>query len=111
MNQKGQALVEFIFVLPILILIVMAITDMGNILYKKYQLENDVDYIADLYKQKKQTEIDNYAKENKIIVNYNKNVNQITINLNKKVSIVTPGLKNILKDSYYIHVKRVMYDE
>lgn len=111
MNQKGQALVEFIVVLPVLILIVMAITDMGNILYKKYQLENDLDYIAELYKQEKQLEIESYANENNIIVSYDTNINQVTINLNKEVSVVTPGLKTILKDPYYINVKRVMYDE
>ncbi len=111
MNQKGQALVEFIVVLPVLILIIMAITDMGNILYKKYQLENDLDYIAELYKQEKQLEIESYANENNIIVSYDTNINQVTINLNKEVSVVTPGLKTILKDPYYINVKRVMYDE
>ena len=111
MNQKGQALVEFIVVLPVLILIIMAITDMGNILYKKYQLENDLDYIAELYKQEKQLEIESYTNENNIIVSYDTNINQVTINLNKEVSVVTPGLKTILKDPYYINVKRVMYDE
>ena len=111
MNQKGQALVEFIVVLPVLILIIMAITDMGNILYKKYQLENDLDYIAELYKQEKQLEIESYANENNIIVSYDTNINQVTINLNKEVSVVTPGLKTILKDPCYINVKRVMYDE
>ena len=30
-NSKGQALVEFIIVLPILLLIIMAIIDFGNI--------------------------------------------------------------------------------
>lgn len=111
MNKKGQALVEFIVVLPVLIFIVMGIIDIGNIIYKKYQLENEIDYIADLFEQEKITEIDNYVKKNGMTISYNKNVNQITINLNKKVSIITPGLKSVLKDPYYVHVKRVMYDE
>ena len=37
-NSKGQALVEFIIVLPILLLIIMAIIDFGHIFTKKYSL-------------------------------------------------------------------------
>ena len=36
MNKKGQALVEFILILPVLLLILMAMIDIGNIFLKKY---------------------------------------------------------------------------
>ena len=42
MNKKGQALVEFILILPVLLLILMAMIDIGNIFLKKYELENSL---------------------------------------------------------------------
>ena len=39
MNKKGQALVEFILILPVLLLIAMAMIDIGNIFLKKYDLK------------------------------------------------------------------------
>ena len=41
MNRKGQALVEFVLILPVFILILFAIVDFGTILSKKNELEND----------------------------------------------------------------------
>ena len=35
MNNKGQALVEFVLVLPIILMILFAIVDMGMIFTKK----------------------------------------------------------------------------
>ena len=48
-SNKGQALVEFIMIIPIFIFILLAIVDFGNIIYQKYQLENNIDTIADMY--------------------------------------------------------------
>jgi len=39
-NNKGQALVEFIIILPIFLLLIISIIDFGNIISKKYSLEN-----------------------------------------------------------------------
>ena len=40
MNQKGQALIEFILVLPILIFILLFIVDMGRLMVMKTHLES-----------------------------------------------------------------------
>ena len=50
MNKKGQALVEFILILPVLLLIVMALIDIGNIFLKKYDLNKDLETVTELYK-------------------------------------------------------------
>ena len=39
MNKKGQALVEFVLVLPILIFIVMAFIDVGRLMIMKNHLD------------------------------------------------------------------------
>ena len=40
MNKKGQALVEFILILPILILILLLVIDMGRLMIMKNHLES-----------------------------------------------------------------------
>ena len=57
LNKKGQALIEFVIILPIFLLLVMGVLDFGNILYQKYKLENSVDYITDLYKNKEEEDL------------------------------------------------------
>ena len=42
-KPSGQALVEFIIIVPILLLILMGIVDFGNIIYQKYRLEGSLD--------------------------------------------------------------------
>ena len=63
MKNKGQALVEFIIILPVLLLLILGAIDFGNILYKEYSLENDLDYVVELIRQNKTTEIDYYVKQ------------------------------------------------
>ena len=49
MNRKGQALVEFVLILPILIFILFAIIDFGNIFSTKNTLENNSADIIELF--------------------------------------------------------------
>ena len=46
-NNKGQALIEFILILPILLIITIGIFDLFNIQNKKYELANELDYISE----------------------------------------------------------------
>ena len=39
MNKKGQALIEFVMILPILLLIVFALVDFGRIILCRIHLE------------------------------------------------------------------------
>ena len=87
-NNKGQALVEFIIVLPLLILIITAIVDMGNIFYQKYKLENDLDYVTDLYKNGKVSDINSYVSSNDLKISY--------------VSQNTEYLKSLVNDYWFI---------
>lgn len=109
-NNKGQALVEFIIVLPILLLIVMAIVDFGNIFTKKYSLENDLDIISDMYNSQEYDSISSYAKNNGINVNYEKEDSFITISLSKNVKINTPILNNILGKNYELVARKTIYE-
>lgn len=110
MNRKGQALVEFVLILPVFILILFAIVDFGTILSKKNELENDSMDIALLVNNgttiedinKKYTDLDITMKED----------NQYTnITITESVKVITPGLNLILGNPYKITVERVILND
>ena len=109
-NNKGQALVEFVAILPILLLIIMAIIDFGNIFTKKYSLENDLDTISNMYKEDDHTSINNYVKEKNISINYENEDKFIVINVSKTIKINTPILNNILGKNYKIETSKMIYE-
>lgn len=112
MNNKGQALVEFIVILPVLLLIIMAICDFGNIILKKYSLENDLDTVVELYNSDKVSDINNYINDNNLSIEYSKTSSFTKIVLSKNVNINTPLLNNILGKDYKVAVSRsVINDE
>ena len=108
-NNKGQALVEFIIVLPILLLIIMAIIDLGNIFVKKYSMENHIDSVYNLYIEDKNESIDNYVKKYDLNINYEVEEKFLVINLSKTININTPILNNILGKKYKVEVSRAIY--
>ena len=55
-NSKGQALIEFILILPILLILTIGIFDLFNMQNQKYELSNDLDYVSELYINGKQNE-------------------------------------------------------
>lgn len=110
MNNKGQALVEFVMIIPIFLFLILGMIDFGNILYQKYHLENDLDVIVELYKENKQSEIDNYLLLNNINLDYGQENEFKIIELSKRVVINTPGLNLILKEPYYVITKRYLYE-
>ncbi len=109
-NSKGQALVEFIIVLPILLLIIMAIIDFGNIFTKKYSLENDLDIVSSMYKEGEYTKINSYVSDKNINIKYEKEDEFTTIKLSKIVKVNTPILNNILGKNYKITTSKIMYE-
>lgn len=107
-NNKGQALIEFILIIPILAIFILGLFDIGNIIYKKYQLENDLDYIVDLYNESKINDIDEYVKNKKIIISTDNSLEYTTITLSKNITFIAPGMSKILGDSYKISTNRVI---
>lgn len=110
-NNKGQALVEFILIVPVLTIFILGIFDIGNVIYKKYQLENDLDYIVDLYEENKTSDINNYILKEKITMNDSKTHEYTTITLSKNIFFITPGAGKIFGNSYKISTSRVIRNE
>lgn len=114
MNKKGQALVEFVIVLPIMVFILLSAIDIGKIYYFSNKLENKIDDVIDMYQNdKSNTEIRRNINNDIKDVDFKiKSENEyISVELTKKVSIITPGLNLILKNPYVIKSKRMIYNE
>ena len=109
LNKKGQALIEFVIILPIFLLLVMGVLDFGNILYQKYKLENSVDYITDLYKNKEEEDLAAYLDNNDIEMHTKLGDNYAIIEISKTY-VITPGLNIIIGDTYRVSTTKSIYE-
>ncbi len=110
MNRKGQALVEFVLILPVLILILFAIIDFGLIMSKKNELENMSVDIVTLFKNGKSIEeIDRMYSD--VSIDIEDNNNYAKIKISKDMNIMTPGLNLILGNPYKISIERNVPNE
>lgn len=107
MNNKGQALVEFILILPVFIMILFIIIDFGMIFNKKSNLESISNDAVLIYKENKSlVEIQELYKDIQIEL---VNVNDYTkLVFKDKVNIVTPGMNRVFGDPYVITIERVI---
>lgn len=110
-NSKGQALIEFILILPILLILTIGIFDLFNMQNQKYELSNDLDYVSELYINGKQNEINEYLNNKNIVMDQKIDGTFIEIKLTKKIKLITPLLNKILSNPYEISVKRSVYYE
>lgn len=107
MNNKGQALVEFILILPVFIMILFVIIDFGMIFNKKSNLESISNDAISIYKENESlVEIQDLYKDIQIEL---VNVNDYTkLVFKDKVNIVTPGMNRVFGNPYIITVERVI---
>lgn len=110
MNNKGQALVEFVIILPIFIMILFLVIDFGMIINKKNELENKSTDIIEMIKNGENiNKINSLYKE--IDVTVTNQDNYLIVNLNTKINILTLGLNKILSDPYIVNVERTIYND
>lgn len=112
MKKRGQALVEFIIILPVLIMLFFGAVDFGRIILKKNNLESLSNDIVSMYEEgKTYDEIDEYLKASDGsygIEITNKDNKYIEFILKSKIEFITPGLKQILGKDYEAETKRVI---
>ena len=117
-NKKAQALVEFVLILPILIIMIFAIIDFGNIYVAKSNLENRMAYATEVLKKSDDmstlyeevlTSV-NKDSNDKIQVElvFEKDTDFVKVKLSKSVNIITPGLNLILGSKYNATTERVV---
>ena len=103
LNNKGQSLILFVLMLPVLLFVMILVIDMGNLMVEKQKL-NNINYIMIDYGLSNLTKEDleeykyNYLKLNdeKIDkIKVSKTDNDITINLGKKESSMLGHILNL----------------
>ena len=109
MNRRGQALVEFVLILPIFLFIMFAIIDFGMIFSKKNELENiSFDVVAMIKNNVDISEIKERYSD--IVINISRDDKYIIISVSSDVDIITPGLNKIFGDPYNIVVERTIFN-
>lgn len=108
MNNKGQALVEFIIIMPIFIFMALAVFDLGNIIVKKYVLENDLDTVTQMYQENNSLSISSFVQDKDVKVKYEESGNYNKITLSKQVKIITPIVSQALGKTYEISSSRTV---
>ena len=110
MNNKGQALVEFVLILPVFILILFVIVDFGMIVNTKSSLENQsIDIVGLVKNDKPLEEIRNIYSD--IVIDVKEENDYIKLIITSEVDIITPGLNRIFDDPYIVEVERVVYND
>ena len=106
MNRRGQALVEFIIILPILILILFSIFDFGNIMYNKSKLESTITDIINLISNDNNTLYNDVKVE---VLKYDDKFDKVMVS--KKVNVYSPVLVPFMGKSYLIKTERIIPHE
>ena len=111
MNKRGQALIEFVLVLPILLLIIFAFLDFGRIILCKNHLESMMGDVVTLYKEN--GDINHYLqKDSDYKITYKVEKSEYAkITLETKLDLITPGLNKVLHNPYQVLVERSVLDE
>lgn len=108
-KNSGQALIEFVIILPIILVILLYIIEFGRITLKKYELESNMELITELYKDNKQEEMNDYINTNNIKVEITKNNELTTIIIRKNIKTNMPLINRILGNN--IETKRTIYEQ
>lgn len=102
MNKKGQALIEFIIILPIFIMIILAACDYVRIMQVKMNLETEIENII----------LDsNYVLDDDIYFQKSSEDNIAKYNLSENVEIYSPLLTPVISSTYKVKVERKIYEK
>ena len=108
-NKSGQALIEFILILPVLLLLIFALIDFGRIIVCKSHLEGVMNEVSSLIDEEIPTFL---GKDKDYKISYSIKIDEYrNITLSTKLDLITPGLKNVLKNPYTVKVERSMVYE
>ena len=111
MNKKGQALVEFVIIMPIVMMIIFVIIDFSNVFYQKNNLESITN---DIVRLKENGKSDSYIKNSTakdIKISYKKSGNNLVITVSKNINLVTPFSSMFFDSPYKISTERVLLYE
>lgn len=100
MNKKGQALIEFIIILPIFIMLMLAVFDYVRIYSEKSNLESVIEDVI----------LSNELNDDNITVLKETDDEKTKYTLNKSIDIYSPVISVIIGNKYVVSVSRVIYE-
>ncbi len=103
MNKRGQALIEFILILPVIIILLLVFIDMANLFYQKTKILNDFSTYTKLPDEQSKNQ---FLVENELMMN--KTADEIV--LSKEIKLITPGLKKLFEEPYIIEASGFIYE-
>ena len=111
LTNKGQALVEFVIILPIIMMLLFVIIDFSNVFYQKNYLENVTN---DIVKLKEKGKTDDYIKrktDKDIKISYTNDGDLKKLVVSKNVILLTPFSNMFFKNPYNIKTERIVFYE
>ncbi len=111
LNKKGQALVEFILLLPVFLYLILVIFDASKIFYVKNDLNGLITSVIDVYEEGNNINefIKKENKDNKIEIS--KDEETTTFKLYREINFISPGLGYFFESPYKVVVSRVISNE
>ena len=109
MNKKGQALVEFILILPVILMVFMVLIDVGSIFIQKIDLNNSMSTVSDLYQNGDKKELMAYVAKENLKYDEASTNDMVTLTLKKNIDVSAPILSNVLGKKYTIDTSKVIY--
>ncbi len=100
MNKKGQALVEFLIVIPVFVMFVLAIFDYAKIMQTKFALETKLEDAI----------LSDTSSGEDTILTTEFSDGEVKYIISKKVDIFSPFLSVFLGSKYEIKCERVVYE-
>lgn len=111
-NQKGQALIEFIIILPVIIFLIFSFIDLGRIILENNRLESLTTTVVNKYKETNSySDVLSYIRGlgyDDVNLSLKIENNMLIVKMDRGIDIITPGLSNVIGDSYTIEVERVV---
>jgi len=110
-KEKGQALIEFVLILPVLLLILFAVIDFGRLFYEKVELENRLEEsIEVLRKNNNYDEALRVLNEGQTVdatLEIGSEEDYMKIKTTMDIPFLTPGLAKIFGENQ-IKIERVI---
>lgn len=100
-NKKGQALVEFVILLPIIMMIIFIIIDFANVFYQKNHLESVSNDVLKIVENNNNEQIDDIEEKENIKISLSNESNMTIIEISKEVNLVTP-FSNLFFDNPFV---------
>ena len=100
MNKKGQALVEFIIIIPIFVMLMLAVFDYAKIMQTRFDLETRLEDVI----------LNDITPNEDEILTTEHSEDETKYIISKKVSIFSPILSVFMGTSYEIKCERVVYE-